>query len=134
MTTLTEMEARYGVQHLDHLDRQATVPTVSRLAFQGDVALIRRADVPASTVPIPAAGYPVVKGEAGRNTHALFGAGFFTPATPSPTELALGTLTVPDGEQVLLSHPEHGGLLMEPGTYQLRRQREQADEIRIVAD
>jgi hypothetical protein len=43
-------------------------------------------------------------------------------------------LTVPVGEQVLLSHPEHGGFLIEPGTYEMRRQREQADVIRLVQD
>lgn len=133
MKTLVEMEALYGVTHLDHLDKEAAIPTVSKLAFQGDVAIVR-ADRAPSTVAIPSAGYPVVRGENGANTHALFGKGSFTPNGVSATDLVLGTLTVSAGEQVLLSHPEHGGLLIGPGTYELRRQREQADELRLVAD
>lgn len=133
MTTLAEIEAQYETTHLDHLDKEASVPVVSTLAFQGDVGIIRKSGV-GSTTPIPAEGYAVVQGENGGNTHALFGVGFFTPAVASATSLALGTLTVPPGEQALLSHPEHGGLLINPGTYELRRQREQADELRMVCD
>lgn len=134
MTTLATMEERYGVSHLEHLDRQADIPTMSRLAFQGDVAIIRNDRLSAATTGIPAGGYPVVQGEVGRNTHAVYGTGFYEPATRREIELLLGVLTVPVGEQVLLSHPEHGGLLIAPGTYELRRQREQADEIRLVQD
>lgn len=132
--TLGTVEAQYNIAHLEHLDRDAAVPVVSRVAFQGDVALIRTNSLTASTVAIPVSGYPVVRGENGGNTHALYGRGFFTPARASATSLALGVLTVPDGEQVLLSHPEHGGLLIQPGTYEFRRQREQADELRLIAD
>lgn len=138
MSTLMEMETRFGISHLDHLDRQADIPTVTKLAFQGDVAVVAAAiggrTLRNATTPIPTAGYPVVRGENGGNTHALFGNGFFDPAAPRQGELGLGVLTVPAGEQVLLSHPEHGGLLIQPGTYQLRRQQEQADVVRLVAD
>lgn len=130
--TLAEAETQYGIQHFDYLDKDAAIPVVTNLAFQGDVAVIRHdASAPATTL-IPSAGYPVVRGGNGGNTHALFGAGFFSPTQSGG--LDLGTLTVPDGEQVLLSHPEHGGLLIAPGTYVVRRQREQADEIRMVQD
>lgn len=128
--TLAQVEADYPVVHLAHLDREAEVPTVATLAFQGDVAVIRVATSPAVT-PIPATGYPVVRGENGGNTHALFGVGLFDA---DGMELDLGVLTVPTGGQVLLSHPEHGGLLIESGTYVIRRQREQADVIRMVQD
>jgi hypothetical protein len=138
VSNLMEMETRFGVSRLDHLDKSADIPTVSRLAFQGDVAVVCAAlagrTLRNATTPIPAAGYPVVRGENGGNTHALFGSGFFDPASPGAGELGLGVLTVPAGQQVLLSHPEHGGLLVEPGTYQLRRQREQLDDIALVAD
>jgi hypothetical protein len=134
---LKTAEERYGVTHLDHLDKQAHIPVVSVLAAQGDV-LIRRNDAIGgghTSKPIPTGGFPVVRGENGGNTHAVYGNGFYTPAVGSgPGDLLLGVLTVPAGEQVLLSHPEHGGLLIEPGTYECRRQREQADEIRLVQD
>jgi hypothetical protein len=136
--TLAHVEDLYGITHLEHLDRQATLPVVDKLAFQGDVAIIAddgRQRGRRATTAVPAAGVPVVRGENGGNTHALYGpACFFDPAIAGSRELALGVLTVPDGTQALLSHPEHGGLLIEPGTYELRRQREQADEIRLVQD
>jgi hypothetical protein len=135
VSTLATVEARYGVSHLDHLDKQAGIPVVSRVAFQGDVAILRRDTAVPATDPIPSAGFPVVRGESGGNTHAVYGNGFYSPAgRRDVSALLLGVLTVPVGEQVLLSHPEHGGFLIEPGTYELRRQREQADAIRIVAD
>lgn len=134
MNTLATMEARYGVSHLDHLDKQAAIPVVAHLAAQGDL-LIRRTEAGSASTPIPAEGFPVVAGENGGNTHAVYGAGFYDPAgRGNASSLLLGTLTVPAGEQVLLSHPEHGGFLIEPGTYEMRRQREQADEIRLVQD
>ena len=138
ITTLADAERAYGTTHLDHLDRQADLPTVDRLGFQGDVAIIRDESATPSTVPVPAAGYPVVKGENGGNTHALFGThACYTPSGTAgldPSDLDLGVLTVPQGPAALLSHPEHGGLLIAPGTYVLRRQREQADVARFVED
>jgi hypothetical protein len=131
---LTMAEERYGVSHLDHLDKQAAIPVVSRLAAQGDLLVRRDEQIKAATASIPATGFPVVRGENGGNTHAVYGVGFFDPAPRRESDLLLGVLTVPDGEQVLLSHPEHGGFLIEPGTYEMRRQREQADEIRLVED
>ena len=77
-------------------------------------------------------GIPVVRGEAGGNTHALVGTGFWR-ATPQ-AELQLGELTVPEGGVAYLAHPEHGYLGIAAGTYSVCRQREQADEIRMVAD
>jgi hypothetical protein len=41
---------------------------------------------------------------------------------------------VPDGAVGYLAHPEHGYLGLAPGRYVVRRQREQADEQRLVAD
>lgn len=132
--TLTDVETRYGVSHHDHLDRDAEILTVTALAFQGDVGIIRDLQAKPAVTPIPKAGYPVVRGENGGHTHLLVGDGFFDRAQASATSLRLGVVTVPDGGTTLLSHPEHGGLLLAPGTYELRRQREQADELRLVAD
>ncbi|WP_136244785.1 hypothetical protein [Mycobacterium intracellulare] len=132
--TLMDIESAYGVAHHDHLDRQAEIPTVSTLGFQGDVAIIRLTGVTART-PIPAKGYPVVRGEAGANTHLLIGDGFYDPNPDvGSRDLRLGTLTAPEGGTTLLSHPEHGGLIIAPGDYEIRRQREMAEEIRMVAD
>ncbi|WP_142995505.1 hypothetical protein [Mycobacterium persicum] len=132
--TLMDLEARYGLTHHDYLDRNAEVPTVSSLGFQGDVAIIRCDSLTART-PIPVAGYPVVRGEVGANTHLLVGDGFYDASTSaSPQDLRLGVLTAPEGGTTLLSHPEHGGILIAPGSYEIRRQREMAEEMRMVAD
>ncbi|KBR63579.1 hypothetical protein X425_02408 [Mycobacterium avium XTB13-223] len=45
----------------------------------------------------------------------------------------MARLTVKSGEAVLC-HPEHGFNRIAPGSYEIRRQREMAEEIRMVAD
>jgi hypothetical protein len=135
LLTLGDVEEYYGVRMLEHLDREAELPTFERSAMQGDVSILRVTTAPATT-PIPKEGVAVVVGENGGNTHSLHGDGFFDPvANPRPGSLKLGTLTVPaDGEAFLL-HPEHGGLRAEgPGTFDLGRQREFAGEWRMVRD
>ena len=90
-----------------------------------------------ATTPVPAAGVPVVRGEAGGNTHAIVADGpgvCCDTRQASTTDLTLATLTVPEGSVAYLAHPEHAYTGIGPGTYTLRRQREQADELRIVAD
>lgn len=47
---------------------------------------------------------------------------------------SLGTLVVEDGAVAVLGHIEHGDSYIGPGVYVIRRQREQADEIRMLAD
>lgn len=133
MLTLAKIEEVYGVDYLDYLDRDAEIPSISGIGFQGDVAIIKTTG--AAKTPLPANGFPVVRGESGGNTHLLIGKGYFDPSsTTSATELSLGLLTVPENEEVLLSHPEHGAMIITTGTYDMRRQREQADILRIVAD
>lgn len=137
MITLSELETLAATRVLDHLDRQATLPVVTRAACQGDVSVLRVTTPPATTA-LPQAGYPVVRGEAGGNTHSLHAAPdagvCFTPADSRSDELVLGTLTVPDGAEAYLLHPEHGGMAIAPGTYRIGRQREWAGEWRMVAD
>ena len=132
--TIANAESDYALDLLDHLDRDAQVPTITQIAPQGDVLIRRVEDIPPATTPIPATGAVVVRGENGGNTHGLYGTGFYDARTPSPTDLVVGILTVPDDATCLLSHPEHGPFLVAPGTYEARRQREQADELRLVQD
>lgn len=139
MLTIEQAIRTYGVDIDEHLDRQATIPVCDGLQFQGDVAVVPdrmlRRGTPAATTPVPAAGVAVVRGENGGNTHLLLGAGCFFDASPqSDTELALGVLVVPAGGVAYLAHPEHAYSGIAPGTYELRRQREQADVIRLVQD
>jgi hypothetical protein len=136
--TIHDAIARFGVPVEEHLDRQATIPVHEGLQLQGDVAIIPAVMVdglaPAVT-PIPAEGYPVVRGEVGGNTHLLLtdGAAFFDQRSDE-SGLALGVLTVPDGATAYLAHPEHAYAGIATGTYLLRRQREQADQPRAVSD
>lgn len=137
MITVAQLETLTSTRVLGHLDREATIPVLTRAACQGDVSILRVTTPPATT-PLPQAGIAVVRGEAGGNTHSLHattGAGVcFDPADSRGDELTLGTLTVPDGAEAYLAHPEHGFLAVAPGTYRIGRQREWAGEWRMVAD
>ncbi len=135
MITLQQAEKATGVDVLQHLEREAEVPVLCGLQRQGDVLVLPRRMGAGKGDPIPAEGIPVVRGEAGGNTHALVryeGAAFWRSIESRTADL--GELTVPEGSVVMLAHPEHGFLGIGPGAYMIRRQREQADEIRIVAD
>lgn len=134
MFTLEELETRHDVKALDYLARDAEIPVLTSLQFQGDLAVIpARAGLDAGD-QVPPAGIPVVRGEAGGNTHLLLadGAVMWRPVENRTADL--GTVTVAEGATAFLAHPEHGYNAIGAGTYLIRRQREQADEIRLVAD
>ena len=134
--TLTEAIDHFNVEVLDHLDRDVTIPLITNIGRQGDVLILAAARKKPAVTPLPAAGFPAVRGENGGNTHLLLvdGAAFYDSLPVSPTKLDLGVLTIEPGSTGYLAHPEHGYLSIAPGTYVLRRQREQADELRLVAD
>lgn len=134
--TLGQLETLTSTRVLNHLDREATIPVVTRAACQGDVSVLRVTTAAAATL-LSRAGVAVVRGEAGGNTHSLHadGAGVcWDLSDGGDGELVLGTLTVPDGATAFLLHPEHGGMAIAPGTYRVGRQREWAGEWRMVAD
>lgn len=138
--TLNEAINRHGVAVDDHHDLDGLVPVSAGLTRQGDVIVIpaamSRGTVPA-TVPLPKGGFPVVRGESGGNTHQLIGDGqvFYNPAEVTDADnLDLGVLTVGEEATAFLAHPEHAYVGVAPGTYVVRRQREQADVLRMVAD
>lgn len=134
-TTLTLGEAieQYGVDVLEHLDRDLEVPVHAGLQMQGDVAVVPCGIEPAAA-EVPAEGVPVVQGENGGNTHLLLAEGDVRFDRVGNGGLAVGVLSVPVDAVAFLAHPEHGYLGIGPGTYELRRQREQAEEERLVAD
>jgi hypothetical protein len=140
--TLGALATAHGVPILEHLDQQLQIPVLAGLQFQGDIALIPEVS-PSGANPIradaqvPAEGVAVVRGESGGNTHLLVADGpgvLWAPATNLGTDLTLGHLTVPPGSLAYLLHPEHGANGIAPGTYEIRRQREQRDEITLIAD
>jgi hypothetical protein len=137
MRTLAQAITHYGVDVDPHLDRQATIPITNGLQAQGDVIVVPAAmTLPVATTQVPASGVAVVRSESGGNTHLLLPDGpvMFDQRSISVTDLVLGILTVPAGSIAYLAHPEHAYAGVAPGTYELRRQREMADELRIVAD
>jgi len=135
MHTLATAIQAHGIDVHDHLDRDITIPILTGLQRQGDVIIVPDPQA-AGTTPVPPSGVPVVRGENGGNTHAIVADGpvFCDTRQASATDLALATLTVPEGSTAYLAHPEHGYNGIGAGTYTLRRQREQADELRMVQD
>ena len=129
-------------QALAELAAELDVPVVAGLQHQGDVSVIPAAWAPeyrTPTTPVPRAGVPVVRGESGGNTHALLadaGSGVLVTVLDavSVEDLTVAHLLVPDGAVAWLDHPEHGNSGIGPGEYVLRRKREQADIVRMVAD
>lgn len=113
-----------------HLVADADVPLCSGMQRQGDVLVRPTRTSKKPGVPIPADGVAVVRGENGGNTHLLVGDGTWAEATGDL--LTLGVVDV--GSECYLLHPEHGAQGLAPGSYIVSRQREQADEIRRVAD
>lgn len=115
------------------------VPIVAGPQRQGDVGVFPRpALTPAERQAlslVPAAGIPVVRGESGvRNSHVLLADGPVSWASRSGG-IELGVLDVPEGSTAHLIHTdEHSAISIAPGTYRVTGKREQADEIRRVAD
>lgn len=142
--TLADVIDRHGVDVLEHLDRQMDVPVLGGLQAQGDVIVVP-SGIAAGTssrfmrvasTPVPATGVAVVRGENGGNTHLLLAEGDvrWNVIERADNGLDLGFLAVADGATAFLAHPEHGYAGIAPGRYVIRRQREQADEIRLVQD
>lgn len=135
MATTTEMIKATGVDVCTTQDLDIDIPVLGGVQRQGDV-LVRPADVTAKT-PVPAAGTPVVRGESGGNTHTIYAADgpvFCDTEAGSSRKLRVAVLSVPEGSTAYLGHPEHGYMGIAPGSYEVRRQREMAEEMRMVAD
>lgn len=132
MHTLEQIMIPHHVDIPAHLEAEAEVPVLTGLQRQGDVIVIPMTPGQVSNlVPIPSEGVPVVRGEAGGNTHLLVGSGRYARRDQGAH---LGTLVVDEGETAWLIHREHGAQGIGGGTYRLRRQREMADEIKLVQD
>lgn len=135
-TTIADLTERTGVAVVADWPADCIIPVLTGVQRQGDVIVIPSDE--AATTSVPATGTPVVRGESGGNTHAIHAdadSGVCCDTlTADPTSLIVARLLVPSGATAWLAHPEHGFLGVGPGTYEVRRQREQADELRMVAD
>lgn len=136
MSTIGTLNARHGLTLTTDYADDLTIPALTGIQRQGDVIVIPD-DTAAATTPVPLAGCPVVRGESGGNTHAIYTADPGVRCDPVEArigDLTVARLTVPAGSVAYLGHPEHGYLGIGAGSYVIRRQREQADELRMVAD
>ncbi|MCR6489854.1 hypothetical protein M8542_44290 [Amycolatopsis sp. OK19-0408] len=140
---LAELLDRTGLDVLDHLDRQVTVPVIDGLQAQGDLLVLPLALVAPSHTrrdfwELPAEGRELVRGEAGNNPHTLVadrGTCRLTTWVGDPERLAIAAFenTAP----AYLIHPEHGATGIAPGAWCVRRQRELGAGFRkpiLVAD
>ena len=141
--TLTAVLDRAGVTVPDTTIADLEVPVLTGPQRQGDVLIIPRPPTGqaelAQMTEIPAEGAPVVIGEATGNTHLLQpdpGSRILWQRTNDNRDaLTLGVVHIPKGATAWLIHTdEHGANGIGPGTYTLRGKREQADELRRVAD
>lgn len=138
-TSTVDMKDVLGLAALD-FDLDPT-PVTDEPQAQGDLLVIpwptdtapqerAKAVASAKAVVTPEA---VVRGQGG-NVHTLVdpdGIGVLWAPMSGQT---VGTVVVPDGGRACLDHAEHGRLAIGPGVFVIRRQREQADEIRMVTD
>lgn len=135
MQTYLDIMGAHDVDIPAHIVADADVPVLAGVQRQGDVIVVPTRAGKDHGQPIPAEGVAVVRGEATGNTHLLVGDGHWRPVENRDARtLELGVLTVPDDGVAWLLHREHGAQGFAPGAYIVKRQREQADEIRLVAD
>lgn len=138
MKTLTEILDRHGIEAADDLLADLIVPIIAGAQRQGDVLILPRPPLTAAERDacelVPREGIAVVIGEATGNTHMLDADGpvLFDRRAAG---VLLGVIDVaPDAVAYLIHTDEHGANAIAPGTYELRGKREQAEEIRRVAD
>jgi hypothetical protein len=135
--TLGELAGRYEFAVLEHLEADLEVPVVGGLQAQGDLLVIPVSAyrVSGTRAEVPAAGLAVIAPTGSGHEHRLFAGApataWFTPGTHQGMQ-DIGVLECTEPAYVL--HLEHGGAGIAPGTYVLRRQREHADEERLVED
>lgn len=135
--TLGDLIARHRFEVLEHLEAEAEVPVYSGLQAQGDLFIVpvsSRGFSGGEGAPVPAEGIAVIEAVGSGHEHRLFagapGTAYLQPSRAGGQDIACLECTEP----AYLLHPEHGATGLAPGSYVLRRQREQADEERLVAD
>jgi hypothetical protein len=136
MSSYQSVMTEVGVEVPVHLVAQAEVPVLSGPQRQGDLLVVPAGDRWSGVAMRPVgAGIPVVRGEATGNTHILAGdAGVLWSETVDAGQV-IGVVYVPQGATAWLIHTdEHGANGIGTGWFEIRGKREQADEIRAVAD
>jgi hypothetical protein len=142
--TLASLSQQTGLTVLDHLEQSVSIPVVDGLQAQGDLIVIPIEIVGpgvgprngASWTDVPAEGVELLRGADGGNPHTLVadpGTCRWTTNVGDETWLAIGVFQT--SAVAYLLHPEHGASGCAPGTYVVRRQREnEGSRTRLVAD
>ncbi|SEG76936.1 hypothetical protein SAMN05444920_104432 [Nonomuraea solani] len=142
--TLAGLSRQTGLAVLDHLEQSMQIPVIDGLQAQGDLIVVPHSFVADSVMTwhearwqwVPPEGVELLRGAAGGNPHALVAEPRtcrWTTQVSDASGLTIGMFTAT--EPVYLLHPEHGGSGCAPGTYVVRRQREQdGRRARLVAD
>ena len=111
---------------------------MARMYRQGDVLLVKVAEVPAHAVRVaqrPDHRVILAEGEATGHHHAVTCDRATLLVEEAEAIAAKRWLQIDGNEPVALTHQEHATILLEPGVYEVRRQREyHPSEIRRVAD
>lgn len=148
LKTLAQVSEATGFAVLEHLEADLEVPVLDGLQAQGDLFIIpiiipigQQTPTRASSLteaydvkPVPPEGVAVIAAVGSGHEHRLFAGtpdtAMFGPANAFGADIGVLECTAP----AYVLHPEHGATGIAPGLYVLRRQREQADEERLVAD
>lgn len=142
MKTLGDLTTVTGRDVDLHLMLDLVIPVHAGIQAQGDVIVVPLAEVAgevkvqgsAQWREVPADGVELLRGGTGGNAHTLVadpGTCLFTADVFDPTGLALGVFETMD--VAFLLHREHGGTGIAPGTYVVRRQREQGPAVQVRA-
>lgn len=141
MTTLTYADTlgKHNIALPDELIADVEVPVLTGPQAQGDVGIWPRSHIGnaerASFQPVPSEGLPIVQGANAHILDAYQGEVLWKPVAARTGDVTIGILHVPDGAVAYLTHTEeHTSSGIGPGTYRVTGKREQADEIRRVAD
>lgn len=143
MNTHADVLERLDITPPDAAIADIEVPVLTGPQRQGDIGIFPRprlgkAELDRMT-PVPVEGVTVVRGEATGNTHILLAdvdsTVLWAPHVGLDGDVTLGVLAVDEGSTAFLVHTdEHGVNAIGPGTYVVHGKREQAAEIRRVAD
>lgn len=142
MKTLADLTGTSGLHVDPHLVLDLVIPINDGLQAQGDLLVVPLAEL-AGQVSVPATarwhevppdGIELLRGGAGGNAHTLVadpGTCVWTGTVTDPTGLAIGMFEAMAPAYLL--HREHGGTGIAPGSYVVRRQREQAPAVPVTA-
>jgi hypothetical protein len=130
---LAELLDKTGLDVLDHLEREVTVPVIDGLQAQGDLIVVPLnmittvAVVEYSWRPVPPEGIELVRGVAGNNPHTLVADPGTCQINGAVVDRLRLTIAVIDNTApAYLVHPEHGASGIAPGQWLVRRQQESA--------